>query len=401
MSANNKLLNRIINHTYETVPFYHNLIDCNKLTDTVEITDLPIVDKKQMIESGESMLSSRYIGKYISNQLKWTRTSGSSGILYEICWDENDEKRSLKNLWLLRWRYYKISPKHKVCYFFPSDIEAEKYVERRNSFAVSRSVLYDGSLEEAYQKIKNYKPEWMILQPSIALILCDLADKYGAWEGVRYIEFTGEFLEASVRKRVESVFGCQTANQYGTKEVNSIAYECPEGNMHVMSDNVYLESIEGDLCITSLQNYAMPFVRYRLDDRGEITRNIACECGKCGDVLTLHQGRTNDTIKLSGGDTVHAYALMQIIHHINYRYDGCIIQYQIVQEDDTDFTFYVVLAEEDCNEETGVKISQEIIHGVRARMGDEYACNVMFVKGILPEKRTGKCKVFTSNVIRE
>lgn len=399
MSVDNELLKRIINHTYETVPFYHSLIDSDKLADIMEVTDLPVIDKRKIIESGESMMSSRYMGKYISNQLKWTRTSGSSGLLYEIYWDGNDEKRSLKNLWLLRWKYYKISPRHRVCYFFPSDIAVEKYIERGNSFAVSRSVLYDGDLMEAYQRIKNYKPEWMILQPGIALILCDLADKYGAWEGVKYIEFTGEFLETSVRKRVESVFGCQTANQYGIKEVNSIAYECPKGNMHVMSDNVYLESVEGNLCVTSLQNYAMPFVRYRLEDRGEITRNVACECGKCGDVLTLHQGRTNDRIKLSNGDTVHAYALMQIIHHINYRYDGCIIQYQIVQEDYTHFVFYVVLDEEDCDEETGLAVLQEIRNKVRARMGDEYNCDVRFIKGILPEERTGKCKVFTSHVI--
>lgn len=399
MPNNNKQIRQMVCHAYETVPFYQSLIDYKEISGSLDITDVPVIDKRQMLESGESLISSRSIGKYIKNQLQWTRTSGSSGLLYEIYWDSQDEKRSLRSLWLLRWKYYKISPKHRVCYFFPSDIAMDKYVEGGRSLAVSRSVLYDGDLEKAYQKIQKYKPEWMILQPSIALMLCDQADQYGSWEGLKYIEFTGEFLEASARKRVESVFGCHTANQYGTKEVNSIAYECPEGNMHVMSDNVYLESIGEDLCVTSLRNYAMPFVRYRLEDRGKLMKNITCKCGNCEDVVTLQQGRTNDVIKLANGGTVHAYALMQIIHRINYRYHGCILQYRIVQESVFLFVFSVVLEKDQGGEELKQKIAETISSGVNERLGCDYEIDVRFPKDILPEKQTGKCKVFQSCVI--
>ena len=78
------------------------------------------------------------------------------------------------------------------------------------------------------------------------LLLCHLAEKYGIWNNLRYIEFTGEYLELPLRHRVEAVFGCRTANQYGTKEVNSIAYKCPEGNLHVMSDNVLNEYVNNE-----------------------------------------------------------------------------------------------------------------------------------------------------------
>ena len=253
----------MIYHAYETVPFYQGLIN----NIVFDIKKLPIIEKKQMIESGRSLLSSKYMGKYLSNQLKWTRTSGSSGLLYEIYWDKVDDKKSMLELWLLRWKYYKVSPKQKMCYFFPADIGNDDYVESDTKLAISRKCLYDGNLSEIYKKIKQYKPEWMILQPGISLVLCELAKKYGIWKEIRYIEFTGEFLREEVRKCVEDTFCCITANQYGTKEVNSIAYECPEGNMHVMTRNVYLENKGQNLYVTSLSNYAMPFIRYKLDDR--------------------------------------------------------------------------------------------------------------------------------------
>ena len=247
---NMESLNKIIRHAYETVPFYKELLEEE---ECLEIEKLPIVDKKQMIESGRSMLSTRYMGQYLTKQLKWTRTSGSSGMIHEIFWNKVDEKKSMMGLWFLRWKYYKISPAQKLCFFFLADINDEECMETDRVLAISRKSLFDGTFIEAYQHIKQYKPEWMILQPGVAAMLCDMAEQYGIWEGLKYIEFTGEYLPETVRKRVENTFHCATANQYGTKEVNSIAYECPEGNMHVMSDNVYLENEGCKLYVTSFE----------------------------------------------------------------------------------------------------------------------------------------------------
>ena len=207
MLNNDQVLQKIVRHAYGTVPFYQHLMDCDTISESMEIDKLPIVDKGFMVRSRNSMLSSRYMGKYIRNQLSWTRTSGSFGILHEIYWDDEDERKSLKSLWLLRKKYYGISPGQRLCYFFPSDMKTDKYIEKECVFAVSRSALYDGSLDEAYQKMKQFNPDWMILQPSIALLLCHLAEKYGIWNNLRYIEFTGEYLELPLRHRVEAVFG--------------------------------------------------------------------------------------------------------------------------------------------------------------------------------------------------
>ena len=65
MLNNDQALQKIVRHAYGTVSFYQNLMDCDTISESMEIDKLPIVDKGFMVRSGNSMLSSRYIGKYI------------------------------------------------------------------------------------------------------------------------------------------------------------------------------------------------------------------------------------------------------------------------------------------------------------------------------------------------
>ena len=51
--------------------------------------------------------------------------------------------------------------------------------------------------------------------------------------------FTGE-----TKWKIKDFFQCPAASQYGCYEANSIAYECPCGNLHVMTDNVYVEVLD-------------------------------------------------------------------------------------------------------------------------------------------------------------
>ena len=165
-----------------------------------------------------------------------------------------------------------------------------------------------------------------------------------------------------------------------------------------MTRNVYLENKGQNLYVTSLSNYAMPFIRYKLDDRGCIRRGVKCKCGRCGDVIDLYEGRENDVIKLPKEEKVHSYTLMQSIHRLNYKYEGCILQYRIVQEAYDKFTYYIVLNKEDCTEDLKREIVEEICYDLHNRIGNECICNIIYENNIYPESKTGKCKVFLSNV---
>jgi phenylacetate-CoA ligase len=61
--------------------------------------------------------------------------------------------------------------------------------------------------------------------------------------------------------------------------------------MHVISENVIVEVVdesgqavigkEGDILISDLNNRVMPFIRYRIGDRGRILAS-QCSCGRIG-----------------------------------------------------------------------------------------------------------------------
>lgn len=388
-------------HAYDTVPLYYNLSEKSHFNiREIPFDALPVVDKSAYAGSGMSMISSKYISDYMGGRLRYTRTSGSTGKFSEVYWNEQDYARSLVSLWVLRRKYYHILPKDRLVYFFPADAGEEGCIVRDHALAVSRKYLSDGRLAEAYEKILEYDPVWMILQPSLALLLSDVAESRGVIpESLRYIEFTGEFLEAAARQKVEAAFRCATANQYGTKEVNSIAYECPKGTLHIMQDNVYLETLGdqnsgGEICVTSLTNFAMPFVRFNLEDRGKIIRNQSCECGRCTDVLELYAGRSHDWIQCNDGTKLHSYILLQIVHQLNYETDGQIIQYRVIQKDYKRFEVVLVLDESEAFEELAEYITEQF----RKKMGEDTEVAICLSDRLLPSDQTGKLAEFISEM---
>lgn len=123
----------------------------------------------------------------------------------------------------------------------------------------------------------------------------------------------------STRRKLEEAFKCKISNQYGCYEANSIAYECPHNKLHCMEDNIYVEIVdnegkevtkvnEGNIIITTLNSHAMPFIRYKIGDRGVMDYNQeVCKCGNKSPVLKLSSGRVNDYIVLDDGSRINAY----------------------------------------------------------------------------------------------
>lgn len=397
---NNEFSKKILMVEYvrKYVPFYMRIYETfpKRLHEKV-FEKLPIIDKKQMITEAGACLSLEYTGAYLKNELIHVHTSGTSGLFSEVIWHPKEMNRSLLGLWLLRKKYYGVSPYQKMCYYYWGQ-DNELFFKNKNSMGIARSSLYDGRGTEAYFLICKYNPEWMILQPSVALVLCEYAEKYGKPPALRYIEFTGEYLENAVRRRVEKIFDCYTSNQYGTKEVNSIAYECPCGKLHIMKDNVYVEiHKEGDIrniCVTTLQNHVMPMIRYKLDDVGNLYRNYHCKCGMVGDVLELESGRSNDMVICEDGSQKHPYMLMNIFHNINREMQGMIFQYQVIQKHIKKFIVRLVIDDEGLRD----YIKNRIMKYFFVVLAVPVEVNFEFYAKYIPDINNSKLVVFRNEI---
>lgn len=383
-------------YAYRTVPMYCRLAEQLGLdVENLFFEELPVVNKDFLIEKGASAISSEYMGAYMSGSLLYTRTSGSTGKCSEVYWNLVQERKSLFSLWVYRKKYYGITPIDKLCYFYPADNGSEQVIMEERRLAISKHLIVQERVQEILNYINEFQPVWMILQPSIAAILCEYVSSLSekTIHNIKYIELTGEYLPRHVKEKIETVFCCKTANQYGSKEVNSIAYECPQGNLHVMSDNVYVEILgeeeSGDICVTSLQNRVMPFIRFNMEDKGSLCTNYHCACGNHSPILKVFAGRSDDFIKRKDGSRIHTYALSSIFQKINFITDGVILQYQIFQKKLDKFEIHLVLDEPEMEGE----ILDLLASGMQEVLG-EITISLQVYSHLIPNKKTGKLACF-------
>lgn len=105
--------------------------------------------------------------------------------------------------------------------------------------------------------------------------------------------------------------------------------QCAQGNFHVFSDLVKLESVPVDgehrLLVTSLTNRVMPMIRYELGDLGRL-QDGQCSCGSPFPMMSLDVCRKNDLIVTPAGRKIYPSYFV----HLLDGYSG-IEQFQFVQ----------------------------------------------------------------------
>jgi phenylacetate-CoA ligase len=138
---------------------------------------------------------------------------------------------------------------------------------------------------------------------------------------------TAEVLTPDQREAIERAFGCKVFNQYGSREIPNIACECRHGNMHVWTDMVWLESMDGELIVTSLTNRLMPMIRYANSDCGELLEG-ECTCGLPFPLMAMGMCRSNDFILAPGGRRLHPSFFNRLLYGRTE-----VAQYQFVQDD--------------------------------------------------------------------
>lgn len=176
--------------------------------------------------------------------------------------------------------------------------------------------------------IQRYRPT---LLQGYASILAALARHVGDEKlpmpaSLTGIYSTAEVLDAAQREIIERAFGCKVFNQYGSREIPNIACECRHGSMHVFTDMVWLESVEGRLLVTSLTNRLMPMLRYENGDSGELIDG-ACACGLPFPRMAMGMCRQNDFILAPGNRRLHPSFFNRLLYGRTE-----IARYQFVQE---------------------------------------------------------------------
>lgn len=124
---------------------------------------------------------------------------------------------------------------------------------------------------------------------------------------------SADTLFPSMREKIEKVFQCKVFNRYGSREIGNIACErpgieglwvAPWGNYVEVLDNNKKRVTDGEygeFYVTSLMNYSMPMIRYKIEDYGALMENATNRPEAFGQLIKEITGRTVNLFRTENG----------------------------------------------------------------------------------------------------
>ena len=251
-----------------------------------------------------------------------------------------------------------------------------------------------------HKDMEKFQPDVIISYASSIYLLAKFLEKKGIKPNYPKISIStsAETLHPYMRETIEKIFNSKVFDKYGSREVSAIAYECEaHSGLHIIMDNVIVECIDsitgeevwdkpGELLITDLNNYGMPFIRYKIGDMGILSKE-KCRCGRNTLLLKRVIGRTTDNFILKNGRIVHG----EYFTHLFYGLEG-IKEFQFVQEKIDRFIFYIVK-----DENFDVNIINRLEQEIKNVVGSDSQLDIIFVESI-PKTPTGKYRFTISKI---
>ncbi len=346
-------LNKLLNYAVKNIPYYRSL----SIKGEVKIEDFPIMTKKIIRENYTDLLNL----DLFSADMFTEYTSGTTGIPLKCVKSKEEMLFSRKKIWKWRSKYVK-DIFHKKMFVFSDDIMTmsdlsetgehlrDHYYGSIDFKFITARDLQEKDIKSIVDYITNYDPTWIRSTPSNLYYFCKKAKNIispTTFKNVEFIEVLGETLEDYHVEMFNKLFKCHIGNHYGCTEVWPIACQCKQGLFHVFEDHVYCETVNddhyegnvGELCITSLNQYYLPYIRYNLGDLVTLEK-INCNCGVSGIVINNLAGRVSDKIIID--DKYYSPEIFSRI--IKKAIKSNIIEpnrFIIVGESKNRFTFYI------------------------------------------------------------
>ena len=408
-------LKKLLLHAYQNVPYYSDVFNNLKISpddirSTKDLSFLPVLTK-EIIRSDLNNFKPKNIPEA---NLILNHSGGSTGKPLSFYADRNlFEKMEASFLRSIEWAGYR--PGDRIAYIWgaPQDLKGGgSFKKEIKSFFNGRYILgaYKYSNETMEKWVNVLKRKNIKFIYGYASVLSNFS-KYIKSEkldppGMKAIITSAETLFPEARKTIEEVFNCKVYDQYGSREVISVASECEKSNMHILTDYVHVEFMKDDslhgekrahegqepykIVLTSFANYGTPFIRYDIGDYG-IPKEGYCECGREFPLIERVLGRINDNFITPEGKIIYGTYFVRQMYGIKG-----VQSYQFHQTSKEEINLYIV-KDKDFNPGTEytlkylkVKIANEISPRIRLNI---------IIKEEIPPNISGKHRYVISDVI--
>ncbi|EST55211.1 coenzyme F390 synthetase [Brevibacillus panacihumi W25] len=313
VESQRKKLGKLLDHATRRVPAYTEFAsEWETQRDQPErfLQRLPILRKSHFRQNADQYLAQHANpAKLIGN-----RTGGSTGEPTRFYLDRLAVERYEAARWLgLSWHGIQIGDPCVMIWGSPLELNQQqerryRWKERwlKNRLILSAYELDREQLPTYLRLIQRFQPVYLYGYASALHSFAEMMLERGLSLGIRLkaVVSTAESLHAHQRQTIESAFEAPVINEYGARDGGMIAYQCPSGQMHIFSENCYLEVVD-PLTV-------MPRLRYQLGDMIALSPQ-SCDCGINFPVLEKIDGREDDMFISTHGKIVHGHYFNHII----------------------------------------------------------------------------------------
>lgn len=253
-------------------------------------------------------------------------------------------------------------------------------------------------LAQWISQIQEFKPNMIIGYPSAIKILAELVERGEIALKVRRVISCGEPLGSSLRHYLEKTLHTQVVNFYGASESLVMGAELdPAQGMILFDDMNLIESVDGEMYLTSLYNFAQPLIRYHISDHLTLQQPDAGSRWPFTKAVGL-LGRNEDVLWFTDGsgdrDFLHPLAIE------GFCIEG-LLDYQFQQTGEDTFEMLAETAQTASKEE----IRREMLEQMRAILLKKKLAYVQFyvqfVDEIGPDPKTGKKRLIVKDTEKE
>jgi len=354
-------LESLLNHAATTTKYYEQIGGGRKLYD------FPVINKNIIIDNRALMTSNRYFGE----KLHIMRTSGSTGMPFEISQDSVKRRHVIAEIKATN--EIVGYPSHEKMLYLLNDLSRDPRRSRYSKMQQFSENIYRRSVAINDEKTLQYLVDFISSKKTVAIhasgcnlrllvdyiLLHNISPKQFK---IRTVITGGEMIPESLRIETEKAFGngCKCVVKYSNEEMGILAIDNGLGTPYQLNvANYYFEILKldsdepvkngemGRIVVTDLFNYAVPMIRYDTGDLGVMEQTDGWP------VLTKVEGKRRDLIYSPEGYPIAGSLMTHIMQEAKN-----IQMWQFIQENKNEYCLKIVPKNGCTPSENDINLSQ-------------------------------------------
>jgi phenylacetate-CoA ligase len=343
-----RALRRLLEHAYVNCPYYRRSWDGlglhpRQLNGPADVERWPTIDRATVHDNRADMRSATHRARLIS-----TSTGGSGGVplQFDLDRDSNDRRTAA---WHRGYAWAGAGPGTKQLYLWGVPLGHRTLRARLKDDLYHRMHrrrivnCLDGHCDLARRflaELEAYRPDVVVAYTGALHEVALRLDEIGRTPAhrPRAIVVGAEKLHDFQRERIERTLGAPVFETYGSREFMLIGAECDRHRgLHLTAEYLLVEVLddddrptpdgtEGNVVVTDLYNFGMPFIRYANGDRA-VAGFDACDCGRGLPLLRKVVGRRLDVLRVAGGRVLPGEFFPHLVKDF-----PAVRRFQVVQE---------------------------------------------------------------------